>query len=328
MTNMMKAIQISATGDASVLKQQEVPVPQPGPEEALIQVKAAGLNFIDIYQRTGHYPQPLPYIPGREGAGVVTAVGNQVKHIAVGDRVAYAGNLGTYAEYNLVPADQLIPLPKDITFEQGAAFPLQGMTAHYLLHEYHTIKPSDTILVHAAAGGVGLLLVQWIKKLGAKVIGTVSTKEKATVAKAAGADHVILYTEQDFVTETKKLTGGEGAHYIIDGVGKTTFTKDLEAVCAHGHICLFGSSSGPADSLAPNSLQAKSLTISGGSLFNQVNTRDALLKRANAVLTGMREGWLTLKIDHVFPLSKAADAQRMLEGRATMGKVILTMSEK
>jgi NADPH2:quinone reductase len=240
-----------------------------------------------------------------------------------GDRVAYTGSIGSYAEYNLVKAYQLIPLPDDISFEQGAAFPLQGMTAQYLLLEFYKIKPNDDVLVHAAAGGMGLLLVQWLKHLGATVIGTVSTPEKAQLAKEVGADHIILYSEQDFVAETKRITQGKGADYIIDGVGKTTFTKNLDAAKRRGHICIFGSASGPAEPIAPNMLQIKSLTIWGGSLFNYQDMREEILMRANAVLQGIQEGWLKLKADTIFSLDKAADAHRELESRKTTGKVIL-----
>jgi NADPH2:quinone reductase len=321
----MKAIQIKQTGDANVLHLQDIETPKPKHGEALIRLKAAGLNYIDIYLREGKLPSPLPFIPGLEGAGIVEEVGEGVIDLKPGDRVAYTGGKGSYAEYSIVNASQLIPLPKEISFEQGAAFPLQGMTAHYLLHEYYAVKPNDHVLVHAAAGGMGLLLVQWLKHLGAKVIGTVSTDEKAKTAREAGADHVILYTKEDFVTATKKITNDKGADYIIDGVGKTTFTKNLDTVKRRGYICLFGSASGPADALAPNLLQQKSVTISGGSLFNYLDTREELLTRANDVLTGIREGWLKLKIDHVFPLSQAHEAQRLLEDRKTSGKVILTI---
>ncbi len=323
----MKAIRVDQTGDASVLQLQDIPRPKPGVGEALVRIKAAGINFIDIYQRSGRYPLDLPYTPGLEGAGIVEEIGAEVDQVKRGDRVAYSSTLGSYAEFNLVKVSQLIPLPEDISFEQGAAFPLQGMTAHYLLHEFHHIKPQDNILVHAAAGGVGLLLVQWIKHLGATVIGTVSTPEKAEIAKAAGADHVILYDSQDFVAETKRLTQDQGADYIIDGVGKTTFSKDLDAVRKRGHICIFGSASGPADPLAPNSLQVKSLTISGGSLFNFVNIHEELLTRSRAVIAGIKAGWLKLRIDHVFPLAGAADAHRELENRKTIGKVILKVED-
>lgn len=319
----MKAIQVTQTGDASVLELKELSIPPLGAGEALVRVKAAGLNFIDIYIRTGRYERPLPHTPGLEAAGIVEAVAPDVTEVNVGDRVAYTGQLGSYAEYNVVKANRLIPLPDDMSFEQGAAFPLQGMTAHYLLHEFYKIRPGDFVLVHAAAGGVGRLLVQWAKHLGANVIGTVSTEDKATIAKAAGADHVILYTKQDFVAETSKITHNKGIDYIIDGVGKTTFPKDLEAVRLRGHICLFGSVSGPADPFPPNSLQAKSITLYGGTLLNFILTRDELLKRANAVLQAVREGWLKLTIDYKFPLEEAAKAQQMLESRKTTGKIIL-----
>lgn len=321
----MRAICVNQYGDANVLKLEDVPVPQPKAGEALVRLKAAGLNFIDIYMRSGRRDIPLPFIPGREGAGIVEAVGEGVTEVKPGDRVAYAGSLGSYAEYNVVKALQLIPLPDEISFEQGAAFPLQGMTAHYLLHDFYPIKPGMNVLVHAAAGGVGLLLVQWLKHLNARVIGTVSNEEKAAIAKAAGVDDIILYTKQDFVAETKKLTNEEGAEYIIDGVGKDTFTKDLDAVRTRGCICLFGSSSGPADPLAPNSLQARSLTVCGGMLDNHIRTQEELINRAHDVLNAMREGWLKLKIDHTFPLEQAKEAQLALENRKTSGKVILTI---
>lgn len=323
----MKAIRVTSNGDANVLQVQDIPTPIPGPNEVLVQLKTAGINYIDTYQRTGRYPVPLPYTPGLEGAGIVKELGPGVKDCKVGDRVAYNGQLGSYAEFNVVPAERLIPLPAEISFEQGAAFPLQGMTAHYLLHDFHKIKPGDYLLIHAAAGGVGLLLVQWAKHLGAHVIGTVSTDEKAKIARDAGAKYIILYTQQDFVAETKKITQDQGVDYIIDGVGKTTFGKDLEAVKKCGHICIFGSASGPADPIAPNSLQARSITVSGGSLFNFVSTREQLLRRAKDVLNGIHEGWLKLRIDHVLPLEKAAEAHRLLEGRKTVGKVILKIGD-
>jgi NADPH2:quinone reductase len=323
----MKAIRITQNGDASVLQVQSLPQPKPGNGEALVRLKAAGLNFIDIYMRTGRYPRELPYTPGLEASGIVEEIGSGVTEVKVGDRVAYAGNVGSYAEYNVVKASHLIPLPKEFSFEQGAAFPLQGMTAHYLVHEYYKIKPQDHVLAHAAAGGVGLLLVQWLKHMGATVVGTVSTEEKAKIAREAGADHIIFYTKQDFMEEAKKITGGKGVDYIIDGVGKSTFAKDLEAVRQRGWICIFGSSSGPADPILPNSLQAKSITLSGGSLVDYLNTREEILRCAQDVLNGVREGWLKLRIDYVFSLDQAAEAQRMLESRKTTGKVILKIEQ-
>lgn len=323
----MKAIQMKKHGGVEVLELTNIPEPQPKEGEVLIQLKAIGLNFIDIYHRVGRYPVPLPYIPGLEGSGIVVALGRGVTEFKIGDRVAYAAQTGgSYAEYNVVSASKLILLPDQFSFEEGAAFPLQGMTAHYLIHDYYSIKPDNRILIHAAAGGVGLLLVQWAKKLGAIVISTVSSQEKAQLAKEAGADYVIIYTEQDFVSETKRLTQNQGVDYIIDGVGKSTFNQNLEAIRVRGHICLFGSASGPAESFAPNSLQLKSINLSGGKLINHIQTREELLRRAGDVLEGIEQKWLKLKIDYIFPLEDAATAQTMLETRKTVGKVILNLT--
>lgn len=320
----MKAIQISQYGGPEVLKAREVQIGKPGPGQALIRIEAAGINFIDVYQRRGTYPIPLPYIPGWEGSGVVEAVGEGVKNVKPGDRVAYVHEPGSYAEKTLVKAEHLIPLPSDFSFEQGAAFPLQGMTAHYLLHEFRKVKPNDVILIHAAAGGMGLLLVQWAKHLGARVLGTTSTEEKAKIAKAAGADEVIIYTKKDFPTEVKRLTHQHGADLIIDGVGKTTFAGNLEAAAIRGNIVIYGAASGPADPISPNVLMGNSLTVSGGTLFNYISSREELLRRAKAVIEGIQKGWLKLRIDHVYPLEKAGEAQQRLEERKTSGKVLLT----
>lgn len=320
----MKAIQISQYGEAEVLKIKELQIGKPGPGQALINIKVSGVNFIDIYQRRGRYPVQLPYIPGLEASGVVEAIGEGVTNVKPGDRVAYVHEPGSYAEKNLVQAEYLIPLPPEISFEQGAAFPLQGMTAHYLLHEFRKIKPNDIILIHAAAGGMGLLLVQWAKHLGARVIGTVSTEEKAQMAKQAGADEVILYTKQDFVVEIHKLTHNHGADLIIDGVGKTTFQGNLEAAALRGNIVIFGAASGPADPISPNDLMKRSLTLSGGTLFNYILNTKELMFRAKAVLDGIQSGWLKLHIDQVFPLEKASEAQQKLESRNTSGKVLLS----
>ena len=236
----MKAIKISSYGDASVLQLTDAePKPAPSAGQALVKIYAAGVNFVDIYQRRGTYPLQLPYVPGLEASGVVEAIGAKVAGIRIGDRVAYTGRIGSYSEYTVIDAERLIKLPKDLSFEQGAAFPLQGMTAHYLIHDFRRPKKGDTVLVHAAAGGVGLLLVQWARHLGATVIGTVSTEEKAAVAKKAGAHHVILYTKQDFAGETKRITKGRGADLILDGVAKTTFPGDLEAAALTGHVVIF-----------------------------------------------------------------------------------------
>jgi NADPH2:quinone reductase len=320
-------IQMEHNGGPEVLKVSDFEIAEPGPGHALVKLHMAGVNFIDIYHRTGKYPVQLPYVPGLEGAGVVEKVGPGVSEVKPGDRVAYTSTPGSYAQANVVPVYRLIPVPAEMPWEQAAAFPLQGMTAQYLLYEFHRVKPGETVLVHAAAGGVGLLLVQWLKHLGARVVGTVSTEEKAQLVKEAGAADVILYTKQDFVKEIKKLTNDKGAEYIIDGVGKDTFTKNLEAVATRGHITIFGSSSGPADPVQPNSLQMRSITVSGGSLFAFANSRDEVLARANAVLSGVKEGWLKLKTDHIFPLSQAAKAHELLEGRKTTGKVVLNCAE-
>lgn len=319
----MKGIRIEQYGGPQVLQLQSLSVPELGPGQARIKLYAIGLNFIDIYQRRGDYPVQLPYTPGLEASGVVEAIGEGVTNVKPGDRVAYTGQPGSYAEMNVVKANSLIPLPGDLSFEQGAAFPLQGMTAHYLLHEYRKPKEGDVVLIHAAAGGMGLLLVQWAKHMGARVIGTVSTEEKASAAKEAGASDVIFYNKQDFVQETKQLTDGHGADLIIDGVGKSTFSGDLEAATLRGTIVIFGSASGPADPIAPNLLQRRSLTVAGGSLFNYLLNQEELLYRANDVLAGIREGWLKLRIDHIMPLSQVEEAHKLLENRQSIGKIIL-----
>jgi NADPH2:quinone reductase len=266
---------------------------------------------------------PLPYIPGLEASGIVEAVGEGVTNVQPGDRVAYVHEPGAYAEKSLVDAEHLIKLPADITFEQGAAFPLQGMTAHYLLHEFRQVKPNDTLLIHAAAGGMGLLLIQWAKHLGAKVIGTVSTEKKAQIAKEAGADAIILYTKQDVPTEIHKLTNGRGADLIIDGVAKTTFPGNLESAALRGNIVIFGAASGPADPISPNVLMKKSLTVSGGMLFNYILNKQELEMRAKAVIQGIQEKWLKLHINQEFPLKDAAEAHQRLENRDTTGKILL-----
>jgi NADPH2:quinone reductase len=321
----MKAIRVTQFGGPEVLRLQDVDLPAPGPGEARVRLHAAGINFVDVYQRRGTYSGPLPFTPGREGAGIVESVGEGVREVRPGARVAYTGVLGSYAEASLVPAERLIPLPDDFSFEQGAAFPLQGMTAHYLIHEYRRPGPGDTVLIHAAAGGMGLLLVQWARHLGARVLGTVSTEEKARAARAAGADEVIRYTQQDFVAEVKRLTQGRGVDLIIDGVGKTTFAGDLEAAAVRGHVVIFGAASGPADPIVPNSLMPRSLSVSGGNLGNYTRTREEMLRRARDVMEGLGAGWLRLNIGRVFPLEQAALAHRLLEGRGSVGKLVLTI---
>ncbi len=319
----MKAIVVSEHGGPEVLRLQEIPTPEPGAGQARVKIAAAGLNFIDIYQRRGEYSTPLPYTPGYEAAGVVEAVGPDVTTVKPGDRVAYLAQFNAYAEASVVGADLLFRLPDALSFAQGAAFPLQGMTAHYLLHEFRVLKPGETVLIHAAAGGMGLLLVQWAKHLGARVIGTVSTEEKAQAAREAGADDVILYTQQDFAPEVKRLTQDEGAHLIIDGVGKTTFARNFEAAAMRANIIFYGAASGPIGTIEPAWLQPLSLTVSAGHLGNFTRTPEERQRRAQDTLAGIEEGWLKLRIDHDLPLADAAEAHRLLENRATIGKVIL-----
>ncbi len=324
----MKAITISNYGDAGVLKFSDAePEPEPNPDQVLVKIYAAGVNFVDIYQRRGLYPGRLPFIPGLEASGVVESVGSSVREVKPGVRVAYTGHLGSYSEYTVIKPAKLLPLPQEMSFEQGAAYPLQGMTAHYLLHDFRKLKAGDTVLIHAAAGGLGLLLVQWAKHLGARVIGTVSTEEKANIAREAGADHIIPYTKQDFVSEVRRLTAGRGAELVLDGVGKSTFFGDLEAAAKRGHIVIYGAASGQADPLVPNTLMIKSVTLSGGSLVNFIPTRRDLLRRSREVLKAVREGWLKLRIGRVFPLNGAAEAHRALEERQSIGKIVLRVAD-
>jgi NADPH2:quinone reductase len=319
----MKAIQVSNFGGPEVLRYQDIRAPEPGPGQALVKIGAVGVNFIDIYQRRGEEPEELPYIPGLEAAGVVEKVGENVTTVKPGDRVAYTSQMGSYADASVVSAASLIPLPNHLSFEQGAAFPCQGMTAHYLLHEFRRVEKGDCVLIHAAAGGMGLLLVQWAKHLGATVIGTASTAQKAEAALSAGADHVILYQKQNFVDETMRITNGSGAHLIIDGVGGSTFEGDLEVAAVRGHIVVYGEAGGLAKPVAPYELQKRSLTVSGALLSHFIKTREELLARSNAVVTAIQQGWLKLRLDHIFPLSSADDAHRLLESRQSIGKIIL-----
>lgn len=323
----MKAIRVAKYGGPEELQLQEVAQPKPGAGEALVRVHAAGLNYADIYFRNGTLarPIPFPFTLGIEGAGEIEAVGEGVSELKRGDRVAYKWrSLGSYAEYDVVKAAEITPLPDEVSFDDGAAIILQGLTAHYLVHEFYPITRNSTVLVHAAAGGMGLLLVQWVKHMGAVVIGTVSTDEKAKIAREAGADNVILYTKQDFAEEVKKFTGGSGVDYVIDGVGKTTFAKNLDALKPRGWATIFGMASGPAEPVVPNSLMMKSLTISAGALANYTASRDELLRRARDVFAGLREGWLKLRVDRTFSLGQAAEAHQLLESRQTAGKLILS----
>ena len=320
----MKAIQVSQVGGPEVLKLVDLPIPEPKPNEAVVQIKAAGVNFIDVYFREGRYPAPVPFVPGQEAAGIVTAIGSQVTSVKIGDRVAHTGVLGAYAEYAAVPVDRLIRIPDQLDFNHAAAAMLQGMTAHYLSHSTDPIKQGETALIHAAAGGVGALLVQMAKNRGARVIGTAGTEEKAQLARDAGADEVIIYTEQDFETETRRLTEGEGVHVVYDGVGKTTFEKDLNVLRPRGYLVLFGASSGPVPPFDLLELTKHgSLFITRPSLHHYILSREELEQRAGDVLQMIEGGQLKLRIDKSYPLAQAETAHRDLEGRRTMGKLLL-----
>jgi len=302
----------------------ELPVPAPKANEAVVKVAASGVNFIDVYQREGRYKVPLPFVVGQEGAGVVTAVGSDVKSVKAGDRVAWSGPMGSYAEYTAVPADRLVPVPAGVTDQQAAAAMLQGMTAHYLSHDTFPLKGGETALVHAAAGGVGLLLVQMAHHIGARVIATVSTDEKAKLAREAGADEVILYTQSDFEAETKRLTGGNGVHVVYDSVGKTTFEKGLNVLRPRGMMVLFGGSSGAVPPFDLIALSTKgSLYVTRPTLGAYTATRDELVARASAVFGMMASSKLKLRIEHTYPLADAQRAHRDLEGRKTTGKLLL-----
>ena len=320
----MKAIQVAKVGGPEVLTLVDLPVPDPKPDEALVQIKAAGVNFIDVYFREGRYPAPLPFIDGQEAAGVVVAVGLDVTTLRLGDRVAYTGALGSYAEYSLVAADRLVRIPDELDFEQAAAAMLQGMTAHYLSHSTYPIKNGDTVLIHAAAGGVGLLLVQMAKQRGARVIATTGSESKAELARAAGADEVIVYTEQDFETETERLTDGEGVHAVYDGVGKDTFAKGLKVLRPRGYLVLFGGASGavpPFDLLELT--KNGSLFVTRPSLQHYVASREELEQRSNDVLQMIVRGELKLRIHKKYPLEDVRQAHLDLEGRKTTGKLLL-----
>jgi len=320
----MKAVRVHTPGGPDVLKYEDVPEPQPKAGEAIVRIDAAGLNYVDVYFRSGLYKAELPMTLGLEAGGTVTAVGPNVTEVKVGDKVAYTGVAGAYAQYAAVPAQRLVVLPASVSTRQGAAAMLQGMTAHYLACSTHPLKKGDTCLVHAAAGGVGLLLCQIAKMRGARVIGTVSTEEKAKLAREAGADEVILYTKQDFEAEVKRLTSGKGVQVVYDSVGKTTFDKGFNCLALRGLMVLYGQSSGPLGPFDPQVLNAKgSLFLTRPSLVHHVATRDELLARAGDVLGWIRDGKLRLRTEFEFALKDAAEAHRALEGRKTTGKVLL-----
>ncbi len=322
----MKAIVVEKYGSEEELKLQEKDTPRLKPHEVLVKLHAIGVNYIDIYHRTGLYPQMLPFTPGVEGAGVVEEVGEACKLFKKGDRVAYyaGGNLGAYAEYHAVPEELLVALPDAVSMEQAAAVMLQGMTAHYLVHSTYALKPGETALIHAAAGGVGLLLVQLAKMRQARVIGTVSTEEKAELAKRMGADAVILYTKEDFVVETKRLTDGKGVDVVYDSVGRDTFEGSLSVLRPRGMFVSFGNASGVVPPVSLLLLSQKgSLFLTRPSLVHYTATREELLWRATDLFTWIQNGSLTVLISQQLPLSQAKEAHALLEGRKTVGKVLL-----
>ncbi len=320
----MKAIRVHEFGGPEVLRYEEVPTPEPGPGEVRVRIEAVGVNFIDTYHRRGWYPVPRPFTPGVEGAGVVDALGPDVTEFKVGEPVAYALQLGSYAEYAVVPEEKLVPVPKSMDSLKAAAAMVQGMTAHYLSHDTFPLEEEHRALIHAAAGGTGRLLVQMAKIRGATVYATVSTEEKAELARSAGADHVIRYTEEDFLEAVQRLTDGQGVHVVYDSVGVATFDKGLDCLTLRGTMVLFGQASGPVPPLDPQILNQKgSLFLTRPSLGHYVATRHELLHRAFDVLEWIAAGELELRIDRIFPLAEAAEAHRYLEARQTKGKVLL-----
>jgi NADPH:quinone reductase len=323
----MKAIQVKHTGGPEVLGLVELPVPEPKANEAVVKIVAAGVNFIDVYFREGRYKAVVPFVPGQEAAGDVVAVGSAVTDVKVGDRVGYTMVLGSYAEYAAVPADRLVKIPEGVSYEQAAASLLQGMTAQYLLYSTYPLKKGETALAHAAAGGVGLLLVQMAHNLGARVIGTVSTAEKAKLAREAGADDVILYTQVDFEVETRRLTNGKGVDVVYDSVGKTTFEKGLNVIRPRGYMVLYGGSSGAVPPFDLIHLSQKgSLYVTRPTLAHYIATREELEERSQAVFGMIAAGKLKLRIEHTYPLKDVAQAHRDLEARKTTGKVLLLNS--
>ena len=319
----MKAIQITEYGGPEVMKYSEVPAPMAAQGEAVVKIEAVGVNFTDIYSRAGINPPGLPWIVGVEGAGVVTSVGADVDSINVGDNVAYSGVFGSYAEMASVPASKLIKLPDGLDARSGAAVMLQGMTAHYMCHSTYAVQAGDKVLIHAGAGGVGLLLTQMVKQLGGYVFSTVSTEEKAQLSRDAGSDQVILYGEQDFSEEIKKATDGKGLQAVYDAVGETTFEKSISCLGRRGHMVLYGQASGPPPLIDPRRLGNGSLFLTRPGLADYTSTRDELEQRAGDVLNWVKSGDLKLRVEHVFPLSEAPEAHSQLASRATTGKILL-----
>jgi NADPH2:quinone reductase len=320
----MQAIRVHQFGGSDVLSLDQVPLPEPGPGEARVKLEAAGVNYIDIYHRMGQYKGALPLTLGQEGAGVVDAIGPNVTEVKLGDRVAYASQQGAYVEQHVVASWRLVPIPDAVSTRQAAAVMLQGLTAHYLCSSTYPLRPGDTALVHAAAGGVGLLLVQIAKRCGARVIGTVSTEEKAQLAREAGADEVILYTQTDFEAEVKRLTGGTGVNVVYDSVGKTTFDKSVNCLRPRGYMVLFGQSSGAVPPLDPQVLNAKgALFLTRPTLGFYTADRAELLGRTNDLFAWMASGELKVRVDQTFSLTQAAEAHRYMEGRQSKGKLLL-----
>ncbi len=320
----MKAIRVQRTGGPEVMELDDVPIPRPKAGEAVVKVSVAGVNSIDGHFRDGSLRTPLPFIPGQEGAGVVTEVGPQAKTVKVGDRVAWSGVLGSYAEYVVSPEEHLVPVPAELTDEQAAAAMMHGLTAHYLANDAHKLKAGETALVHAAAGGVGLLLVQMARAIGARVIGTASSEEKAALAREAGANEVIIFTRQDFEAEVKRLTGGKGVDVVYDGVGKATFEKNLNVMRLRGMLVLYGMSSGPVPPVDPAKLSEKgSLYMARTTLAHFTATREELLARTGALFAMIAAGRLKLRIAKTYPLAEAAQAHRDMEARKVAGKLLL-----
>jgi NADPH2:quinone reductase len=320
----MRAIQMTQSGGPEVMVLRELPTPTPGPGQALVRIEACGVNFIDVYQREGRYPVQLPFIPGQEAAGTVVSTAPDVTAFKPGDRVAWCHSMGTYAEFAVAPVSLLIAMPETITSQQGAAAMLQGMTAHYLAHSSYPIRPGDTVLIHAGAGGVGLLLIQMAKRLGARVFTTVSTDEKAALAREAGADETILYTREDFTARVRELSSGKGLPVVYDSVGKTTFDGSLACLRPRGMLVLFGGSGGavpPFDLIKLSTMG--SLYVTRPRLKEYIATREELEQRAGDVLRWIADGSLKLRIQHTYPLADAAQAHRDLEARKTTGKVLL-----
>jgi NADPH2:quinone reductase len=323
---MPSAIRIHRPGGPEVMQWEPVEVGEPGPGQVRLRQEAVGLNYIDVYHRTGLYPQQLPFSPGVEGAGVVEAVGDRVDWLKIGDRVAYAGPIGSYAEERLIAADKLVKLPDSISTEQAAAMMLQGMTAHMLLRSVHKVKPGETILIHAAAGGVGLIVCQWAKALGATVIGTVGSDAKAELARAHGCDHPIVYTRQDFAAEVDRITAGAKLPVVYDSIGKDTFDRSLDCLAPKGLMVTFGNASGPVAPFEPGLLAQKgSLFLTRPTLFTYTATRAGLEQAASELFDVVASGKVKVEIKQRFPLKDAADAHRALEARQTSGSTVLTV---